>query len=183
MANVLPGDAIALAPPPKSRLIAGAAILAGALVVKIVGPALIVSSDLPTAWKTGLTAALFIIVPKILIVSIVFLLGKAGFAYLKSVIYKGVGRALAPLAPPKQVSRTRYRIGLVLFTVALLEAWLFPYLERNFPGLVERHRVWDWFSDGVLIASIFVLGGDFWDKLRALYIHGARVQFPPKAAQ
>jgi hypothetical protein len=28
------------------------------------------------------------------------------------------------------------------------------------------------------VASLFVLGGDFWDKLRALFVHEARVVFP-----
>jgi len=183
MIETVPADAAALAPPPKSKLMIGAAILIGGLLVKIIGPALIVGSDLSAAWKTGLSISVFVIVPKIMIVSIVLLLGKSGFAYLKSVIYKGVAKAAAPLAPPKQVSRTRYRIGLVLFTLALLEAFLFPYLERNLPDLIERQRIWDWFTDGVLIASIFVLGGDFWDKLRVLYVHGATAQFPPKQAR
>ena len=34
----------------------------------------------------------------------------------------------------------------------------------------------------MLIASFFVLGGDFWDKIRALFIYGATVTFPPKPA-
>lgn len=182
MANTVAGDAAVPTLPPRSRLIAGAAVLAGALLVKILGPALIVGSDLSAAWKTGLTAALFIVVPKILVVSIVFLLGKSGFVYLKSLIYSHVGRAVAPLAPARQVGRTRYRIGLVLFTLALLEAWLFPYVERNFPDLIARGPAWDWFTDGLLIVSIFVLGGDFWDKLRALYVHGAVAQFPSRPA-
>ncbi|MGH6892051.1 MAG: hypothetical protein ACREEP_07320, partial [Dongiaceae bacterium] len=92
----------------------------------------------------------------------------------------GIARAAAPLAPPRQVNLMRYRIGLVMFTLALVEAGLMPYLESAFPGLVERHRAWDWISDGMLIASIFVLGGDFWDKLRALYVHGASARFPEK---
>ncbi|MGH6893921.1 MAG: hypothetical protein ACREEP_16875, partial [Dongiaceae bacterium] len=75
MAEAIAADTAASAPPPRSRLIAGAAILTSALLVKIIGPALIVSSDLSAAWKTGLTAGLFIIVPKILIVTIVLLLG------------------------------------------------------------------------------------------------------------
>ena len=29
-----------------------------------------------------------------------------------------------------------------------------------------------------LVASILVLGGDFWDKIRALFIREAKVQFP-----
>jgi hypothetical protein len=29
-----------------------------------------------------------------------------------------------------------------------------------------------------LLVSLPVLGGDFWDKLRTLFIHGAKVVFP-----
>jgi len=29
-----------------------------------------------------------------------------------------------------------------------------------------------------LLVSLFVLGGDFWDKLRALFFHGAKAVFP-----
>jgi hypothetical protein len=28
----------------------------------------------------------------------------------------------------------------------------------------------------MFVASLFVLGGDFWDKIRALFIHSAKVQ-------
>ena len=35
----------------------------------------------------------------------------------------------------------------------------------------------------MLIVSVFVLGGDFWDKLRALFVHGARAVFPDKGSQ
>lgn len=183
MADAIQPDTDAPAPPHRSRLWIGAAILATALLIKIVGPLLIVTSDLPTAWKTGMTVALFVIVPKILIVSIVMVVGKAGFAYLKSVIYRHVAHAAAPFAPPKRVTLRRYRIGLVIFTLALLEPLFMPYLEKAFPGLTERHPSWDWIADAALILSIFILGGDFWDKLRALYVHGATVQFPPKQAR
>jgi hypothetical protein len=29
----------------------------------------------------------------------------------------------------------------------------------------------------MFVASLFVLGGDFWDKIRALFLQSARVQF------
>ena len=32
--------------------------------------------------------------------------------------------------------------------------------------------------DALFVASLFVLGGDFWDKLRALFIRDAKAQFP-----
>jgi hypothetical protein len=182
MAQAIPADIGATPAPPRSRLRIGAGILVAALLVKIIGPALIVGSDLPSAWKTGLTVALFVIVPKILIVSIVMVVGKSGFAHLKSVIHAHVRRAAAPLAPPQQVSPVRYRIGLVIFTLAILEGLLMPYLERAFPGMTD-HPAWDWIADLALILSIFILGGHFWDKLRAPYVHGATVQFPPRQAE
>jgi hypothetical protein len=32
-------------------------------------------------------------------------------------------------------------------------------------------------SDVMFLASLFVLGGDFWDKLRALFIYKAKARF------
>lgn len=165
--------------PPKSRLMLGAAILAAAIVVKITGPVLIINSDLSAAWKTALSVGLFIVIPKLLIITIIFVLGKSGFAYLKAVCFRAIGRTFSPLAPARQVSRARYRIGLVMFTLPLLEACLVPYVLAAYPDLREA-RPMEWVWDVMLIASFFVLGGDFWDKLRALYMHGARVTFPAK---
>jgi hypothetical protein len=31
--------------------------------------------------------------------------------------------------------------------------------------------------DLITLASLFVLGGDFWDKVRALFLHDARAVF------
>jgi hypothetical protein len=167
------------AAPPKSRLMLGAAILALAILVKITGPLLIINSDLSAAWKTALSVGLFIVIPKLLIITIIFVLGKAGFAYLKAVCLRAIGRAFAPLAPARQVNPVRYRIGLVMFTLPLLEAWLVPYLETEFPGWAASRPIeWSW--DVMLLASFFVLGGEFWDKLRALYVQRATVAFPAK---
>jgi hypothetical protein len=33
----------------------------------------------------------------------------------------------------------------------------------------------------MLFASLFVLGGDFWDKVRSLFVHGATARFPGAA--
>jgi hypothetical protein len=167
------------AAPPKSRLMLGAAILAFAILVKITGPVLIINSDLSAAWKTALSVGLFIVIPKLLIITIIFVLGKAGFTYLKAVCFKALGRTFAPLAPARQVNPLRYRIGLVMFTLPLLEAWFVPYLETAFPDWAANRPIeWSW--DVMLLASFFVLGGEFWDKLRALYVQRATVTFPAK---
>ena len=35
-------------------------------------------------------------------------------------------------------------------------------------------------GDLMLICILFVLGGDFWEKLRSLFIHDARAMIPEK---
>jgi hypothetical protein len=35
-------------------------------------------------------------------------------------------------------------------------------------------------TDGVLFISLLILGGEFWDKLRSLFVHGATARFPGK---
>lgn len=167
------------APPPASRLALGGVILALGILAKIGGPALIVASDLPTAWKTGLSIGVFVIIPKLMIVSIIMLLGKSGFAYLKSVCFSFVGNLLAPLAPARKIGRMRHRIGVVMFVLPLVETWLVPYVEAAYPAFAAwRPMSWAW--DVMLIASFFVLGGDFWDKFRALFIRGATANLPEK---
>jgi hypothetical protein len=43
-------------------------------------------------------------------------------------------------------------------------------------------RVWANLGlDVITLASLFVLGGDFWDKVRALFLHDARAVFPAQS--
>ncbi len=37
-------------------------------------------------------------------------------------------------------------------------------------------------GDLLLVASLFVLGGEFWDKLKSLFVYGAKVQCPASQA-
>ncbi len=75
---------------------------------------------------------------------------------------------------PQTVSRTRYRVGLVLFLLPLLHGWLSPYLPLLLHGY-KPTRLEALVGDLLLIVSLFLLGGDFWDKLRALFVWEARV--------
>jgi hypothetical protein len=42
----------------------------------------------------------------------------------------------------------------------------------------EHPRVLAFIGDLLLLVSLFILGGDFWDKLRALFVREAKVVFP-----
>jgi hypothetical protein len=81
--------------------------------------------------------------------------------------------------PPAEVSRARYRLGLVLFVLPLVLAWLHPYLGHHLPGFAENRVAFNLLGDVLFIVSFFVLGGDFWDKVRALFVYSAKAAFPP----
>jgi len=131
---------------------------------------LVTSSDLALGLKTALTGFLAT-TPVLTKIAAVAVMGKAGFNLLKSYVFKFLGR----FRPAEQVSRSRYRAGLVLFIVSLVFDSMLPY----FPGIVidwqANDVLWSVVSDVLLIASLFVLGGEFWSKLAALFHYDAKV--------
>jgi uncharacterized membrane protein (DUF485 family) len=104
----------------------------------------------------------------------VAVMGKSGFAYLKNRVFGFLNQ----YGPPDEVSRTRYTIGLVMFIVPIMFGWLAPYIADWLPAYSANEFTYAIVSDFLLLLSLFVLGGDFWDKLRALFIHGAKAIFP-----
>jgi hypothetical protein len=81
-------------------------------------------------------------------------------------------------APADEVGPLRYRIGLVMFTIPILRSLFESYPSHADLGIVENHLWVDIVMDIMLFASVFVLGGNFWDKIRALFIRDAHVAVP-----
>ena len=140
---------------------------------------------LPVLTLLGLSASaiatfsgVMVVVAEILMVAGAAIAGKDGFAYIKSRVF-GV---LKSYGPPQTVGRTRYTIGLVMFTMPILLGWVWPYAGHLIEGLDEYDLVLGIGGDLMLLISLFVLGGDFWDKLRSLFVHGATVVMPGKAS-
>ncbi|RYG10558.1 MAG: hypothetical protein EON92_12430, partial [Burkholderiales bacterium] len=73
------------------------------------------------------------------------------------------------------ISPTRHIIGLLMFCLPLISAMLEPYVDQLAPGF--RPNLWQLqlLGDLMMIASFFVLGGDFWNKIRALFVRTATV--------
>ena len=136
---------------------------------------LVTATDLPGKWKAGISGLLALGIPELLWMAAVAVLGKAGFSYIKGRFFG----LFKKVAPPDVVSRTRYRFGLVMFLLPILFGWLVPYAPHLVPGYGVHRFAVNLLGDLLLISSLFVLGGDFWDKLRALFIHGAKVQLSP----
>ncbi len=160
------------AAPPAGRLALGAVIFGLGVICPVFVP-LVIATSLPPAWKTGLSGALVLGGPELFTLAAAAVLGRSGFVYLQGRLFALLRRA----APPDHVSPLRYRVGLVMFSLPLLEAWLVPYLLPFLPGYAD-HVLWAHVAGDVMfVASIFVLGGEFWDKLRALFVHRAVVRF------
>ncbi|MBI4276873.1 MAG: transporter suffix domain-containing protein [Armatimonadetes bacterium] len=151
----------------------------GLLLLGLVMPAgalFVAQTDWPGAVKT-LVSGILLFGFEIMAVPAVALMGKENFDRIVNTV-KG---ALKRLKPSGKVGRTRYTIGLVLFLGPVLFAWITSYVPSWLP---EDYAARVWVSLGldlITVASLFVLGGDFWDKLRALFLYEARAEFPPPA--
>jgi hypothetical protein len=134
---------------------------------------LITATDLSTRWKTIISGALAVGIPEVFTIAAIAIMGKSGYNLIKERIFS----FLKKHGPPDRVSLTRYRIGLVMFVLPVLFGWLAPYGAHHIPGYESHRFVVSVIWDVMFITSFFVLGGDFWDKIRALFIRSARAQF------
>ena len=101
----------------------------------------------------------------------VALLGKPFVEMLKAKI-KGFFIRKKPVIPPEPIGKTRHVIGVALFFMSFLP---YPILEgilifghptgRDLHYLVAALLT----GDVIFIISLFVLGGEFWERLKKLF--------------
>ncbi len=146
-------------------------------VLSLVTPAfipLVLKLPLSTTMKGTLSTLLVVGIPDLLTVLAVVLLGKETLVYFMARI-RSFFRWKRPARP---VGRLRYSVGLVMFWLPVLVS----LVELNYEPL--RSLYGEYFYSVaiawnlVFVASLLVLGADFWDKLRALFVHNARAVFP-----
>lgn len=161
--------------PKAGRLILGGTIflLAQALPLSI---PLIVGSDISTELKTILSGLAILGLPEIGTLVAVAILGKPGFNWLKAQLFS----ALKRMAPSARVSKRRYNIGLIIFVTLLILGIIKPYVTELLPELLDYRRYYTGAADVLFITNLFILGGDFWDKLRALFSYDTHV-FTPRS--
>ena len=159
----------------RGRLTVGGAIFVAAFMAPLLIP-VVAASSLPAIWKALLGGALALGIPELGMLVGVAVVGKPGFEFLKA----RLGRFFRQYGPPDTVSRARYTVGLVMFCVPLFIAWLTPYAPYLLHGLDLNRVSIAVAGDLVWVSSLFVLGGDFWDKLRSLFVHQARAELPTR---
>ncbi len=160
----------AASPAPRWRFAAGVVLFAIGLISPVFVP-LVARLPLGSGATTAISGLLVFGIPEVLWLAAAAVMGKEGFDRLKQRLFGW----LRAFAPADRVSRTRYRVGLVMFTLPLVLGLAQPYAEVWWPEVGQTRLEFVGALDVMWFASFFVLGGDFWDKLRALFVHDARV--------
>jgi hypothetical protein len=62
-----------------------------------------------------------------------------------------------------------------MFGIPLLFALMSGYIADHIPGFTQNPLPYAIAGDITLVLSLFVLGGDFWDKVQALFLYDAKV--------
>ncbi len=150
----------------------GIALLVAASLIPLLG-VWVATLNLSAAVKATVIGILTVGGPEVLAIAAVALLGKEAFELLKSKMLSFLSR----LAPQGSVSKRRYTIGLVLFVVTFIPPYIQGYAPQLLPDSSPVRLYVNICSDLLFVVSLFVLGGDFWDKLRALFVYDARVEF------
>ncbi len=155
------------------RLKLGVILFGLSIALPMLGVPLVAAMGLSATTVTTVSGAL-LVGAEVLGIIAVAVMGKSGYTYIKNRVFG----FLKQYGPPTEVNHTRYSIGLVMFTVPIIFGWLTPYVADLIPGYPGNELTYGIIGDLLLLVSLFVLGGDFWDKLRALFIHGARAVLP-----
>ena len=111
-----------------------------------------------------LTAGLFVGGPEALTLVAVALLGKETLRYFTYRIKK----ALWGIVMERPVSKVQYYFGLALFLASILPLYIYGY----FPGLLpEGERTYILVAaDLTFIISMFIMGGEFWEKIQRVFV-------------
>ena len=135
---------------------------------------LVTASELSTKWKAVISGFLAVGIPELFSIAAIAIMGKPGFNYIKKRFFA----FLKKHGPADRVSRTRYRVGLAMFLLPIFFGWLAPYAPHLVPGYEDHRFFVNLIGDMMFVSSLFVLGGNFWDKIRALFVHDAIVRVP-----
>ena len=112
--------------------------------------------------------------PDVLLIAAAALMGKDNLEYL----FSKLGNWFKDLVKWDQVSPQRYRFGLWLMVLSIVVTLiLFYFLPESLR--VGNQPGWGFYvtiaADIVFIISFFVLGAEFWAKIKALFQYNARV--------
>lgn len=149
------------------RLALGGALLAAGAVLPL-SAVFVFETDWPPILKSALTGIL-LLGPELAAIPAAAIMGRENFAR----IVAGLKRCIRSIKPAGNIGPVRHAIGIALFLLPALPAYVMAYLPSWMPDNSPA-RLWvNLLADAAFLASLFILGGDFWDKLRSLFIRRA----------
>jgi hypothetical protein len=123
-------------------------------------------------WR-AIILALFWASAPIMKISSIAILGKPSYLWIK---YK-FWHLFVKITKPHAVSRLRYNIGLVMFCLPIIPNYIMSFAPNLIADAYPTRLIINICIDAIFIGSMFVLGGDFWDKLRAIFTYTAKAKF------
>ena len=124
-------------------------------------------------WKAFIVSLFWISGPVMKVASVA-ILGKPSYLWIKAKFR----HKFVKVVKPYHESRLRYNIGLVMLCLPVIPNYFMAYAPQILTDNFYERLGINISIDAIFIASLFVLGGDFWDKLKALFIFSARANFP-----
>ncbi len=135
----------------------------------------VANMDWPGTVKATVIGLLTVGVPELLGAAAATVLGKENFQRIAAWALS----LLRLLRPTARVSKARYTVGLAMFVVPVIPTYVMGYAPQWLPDASAARLYVNIGADCMFIASLFVLGGDFWDKLSSLFIYESHAQFHP----
>ena len=154
--------------PPTGRLVAGGVIFVVSFFAPLLIP-LVVTTDWAASTKAAVSGFLALGAPELGMLIAIVILGKSGFQFLKQHLYGAIGAYVFP----DQVGQWRHRVGVMMFVGPLIFGWAQPYVAYLYPEVGIQAPRYAMIGDALFILSLFVLGGEFWEKLRRLFIRNS----------
>jgi hypothetical protein len=152
-----------------SRFAAGIFVLGLAMALPFCA-LLIPLLDLPAAQSALIAGALVAGAPEVLMLLAVALLGRQNFDR----IVDAAKKFLFTTFFSKPVSRGRYYAGLAICLLSFVPIYVAGYAPAWMPGGNGRIAVLA-AADFAFIFSFFVMGGEFWEKFRRLFVWEGKV--------
>ena len=153
-----------------SKLILGVIILVVGFLLPLLIP-FVLTLEISAAAKSIISGLLAFGIPELFMFLAVIVMGKPGYEYIKN----KAGKYLKRFLPPDHVSKNRYYLGIVLFSIPIVLGFSQPYLAHFIAVPNELPLGYYITFDMIFIIGIFVLGGDFWDKLSGLFNYNAKI--------
>jgi hypothetical protein len=125
---------------------------------------------LPTA-QSALVAGLLVAGgPEVFCILAIALLGKETFGYFAHRAKSAFRRAVLD----RPASKARYYTGLAIILLSWLPAYIYAYFPAAVPGGNARIYILAG-MDLAFVASVYLMGGEFWEKVRRIFIYEGKV--------